>query len=74
MVFPKVNGFVTRLNTPDISGHFNLDWRVEEGKQVVATTTNVDFAGKIFVSNENEALAKQDFINLTERFTPVVYR
>ena len=74
VVFPKVNGLVDKLNTPAIAGHFDLDWRVQEGKQVDATTTNVDFAGKIFVSNETEGLAKQDFIHLTEQFIPVIYR
>jgi biotin carboxylase len=74
VVFPKINGTVSALNKPESKGRIEIDWRVAVGQEVAATTTNIDFAGKAFVSASSEAEANEAFHYLTSEFVPVEYQ
>ena len=72
-VFPKLTGIVTNLHVPILKGEYQIKWRVKVDEAVVATNTNIDYAGLLFLTANNEEDAISDFNYLIRDFVPVSY-
>lgn len=60
-IFPKRKCVVTKLNTPNVIGNAEIQWKIKEGDVLEECTSLRDIAAKILVVNDNYDSACLDF-------------
>lgn len=60
-IFPKRKCTVTKLNTPNVIGKSEIQWKIKEGDVLEKCTSLRDIAAKILVVNDNYDSACLDF-------------
>ncbi|EMF0806284.1 ATP-grasp domain-containing protein [Klebsiella aerogenes] len=73
IVYPKISGTVSKINTPNIDANIDIDWSVHPGQVVTDTTTNIDYAARFFVTCKNVESANSIFNFLVNEYKAVNY-
>lgn len=72
-VLPKKTGTVETLNGPEIDSQYKLNWNVKRGEVVDNTSTNLDFAGCLIVTNPCADKLVKDWDYICNMFEPITY-
>ncbi len=72
-VLPKKAGTISQLNDPEIRSQYKLNWNVTLGETLGNTTTNLDFAGKLLVTNSSADDLAFDWDYICNKFEPLSY-
>ena len=72
-VLPKKTGTVEQLNEPVIQSQFKLNWNVLSGETLGNTLTNLDFAGRLIVTNPCAETLAKDWDYICNIFEPITY-
>lgn len=73
IIFPKQNGMVENLNTPQIKSEININYLVDINQEINNASSIFDAAVEVIISNKSYEVLREDFISL-QAFEPVVYK
>ncbi|ACJ31304.1 Conserved hypothetical protein [Shewanella piezotolerans WP3] len=72
-VLPKRDGKIKQLHHPKISSDFDIQWYVDADQELANTSSNLDFAGKVLVTNPCPKALEVDFDYICQQYTPISY-